>query len=301
MNAIELYNEGLMKAKEGAFDEAIELLEESLQRDPLHVNTYNVLGKLLIRKGALRKARKCWKTALTMDPPNRTALACLEASKRGKLLSRIGWSLAFAIALIGAVFAFKGANYHIQRLHTDLSTLISLLDERLSSPPGQTSTSAEQKPAEDPSQTSTPTSLRTKMLDSSGIKEVYSIAMQYHKNGKFDEAISQFKEILDFPSAHHLKDNAQYWIGESYYDKGDYKQALSEFKKVAALYPGGNKALDAQIKIAYCYHKLGEDEKALGLLTGLADDYPNKGPHAERAVRSLTRKIQSKSGNYPNL
>ncbi len=39
MNAIELYNEGLMKAKEGALDEAVELLERSLQKPPLHVNT----------------------------------------------------------------------------------------------------------------------------------------------------------------------------------------------------------------------------------------------------------------------
>ncbi len=207
--------------------------------------------------------------------------------------------MAFVLAPIGAFFAFKETDRHIQGLHTDLSNLNSLLGKGSSPPAGQISAPAEQNPTEGPLQTSTPTSLRTERLDSSGVKEIYSIAMQYHKNRKFDEAILKFKDILDYSLSHNLKDNAQYWIGESYYDKGDYKRALNEYKKVRVLYPRGNKVLDAQIKIAYCYHKLGEDEKALGLLTDLAEYYP-KGPHAERAVRSLIRKIQSKgNGGCP--
>ncbi len=299
MNAIELYNEGLTKTKDGALDEAIELLERSIEEDPWHVNTYNVLGKLLIRKGALKRARKCWERALTIDPLNRTALACLKASKRGKLLSRIGWPMAFALALIGTVFAFKEVDHQIKTLHADLSSFISLLNKGSSSVSKPVSISAEQISAEGPSQIFAPTSPGAKMLDRGKIREAYSIAMQYHRSGKYEKAILKFKEILAYPFPHDLKDNAQYWIGESYYDKGDYKRALKEYKKVKALYPNGNKVLDAQIKIAYCYHKLGEDEKALALLTHLADNYP-KEPHAERAVRSLIRKIQSKSQNPPS-
>jgi len=286
MNAIELYNEGLMKAKGGALDEAIELLERSLQEDPWHVNTYNVLGKLLIRKGALRRARKCWERALTIDPLNRTALSCLEVSKRGKLFSRIGWPMAFALVLIGAVFAFKEVEHQIKTLHADFSSFISLSNKESSSVTKPASISAEQISSEGPA----PTSPGAKMPDRGKIRGVYSIAMQYQRSGKFDEAILKFKEILAYPFPHDLKDNAQYWIGESYYDKGDYKRALEEYKKVKALYPKGNKVLDAQIKIAYCYHKLGEDEEALTLLRDLDGDYP-QAPHAERAIRNLIRKI----------
>ncbi len=286
MEAIDLYNEGLIKATEGALDEAIKLLERSLRKDPLHVNTYNVLGKLLIRKGALRKARWYWKRALTIDPLNRTALACLEASKGG--LSRIGWPLAFSLLLIGSIFAFRGAEQQIQTLHRELSTIGSRLEQGVFSPSRWTSPSAKQVPTEDSSQ--------IKPLDKGKIKEVYSLALQYHKNGDFERAIPKFEEILAYPYPHDLKDNAQYWIGESHYDQGDYKRALREYKKIKALYPRGNKVLDAQIKIAYCYYKLGEDGKALALLRELADN-PPKEPHAERAIQNLMRRIHSKLRN----
>ena len=73
-NAIQLYNEGLRNAKAGRLHEAIPLLERSIEADPSRVDGYNVLGKVLFQIGQTRKARRCWKTALELDPANTTGI-----------------------------------------------------------------------------------------------------------------------------------------------------------------------------------------------------------------------------------
>jgi len=102
--AIELYNIGLSNVKEGRLDEAIQVLSESIQNDPVHVNSHNLLGKTLIRKGKILQARRCWKSALKIDPLNATAIDCLRALNK-KPISYLKASIPWFIALLATLFA----------------------------------------------------------------------------------------------------------------------------------------------------------------------------------------------------
>ncbi|HID57470.1 TPA: tetratricopeptide repeat protein [Candidatus Poribacteria bacterium] len=103
--ALQLYNMALELAKEGRLDEAIDALKRSLSHDPYHVNTYNLLGKVYIRKGEFRRAKSSWKSALKLDPLNSTAISCLNALKSYGLLSRFKDHIALITAAIAIIVA----------------------------------------------------------------------------------------------------------------------------------------------------------------------------------------------------
>jgi len=307
MNALELYNEGLMKARAGEFDEAAELLREAIAKNPSHVNSYNVLGKVLIRTGSSKEARKCWETALTVDPLNRTAWACLQALEK-KSARKIVRSVVFAGVVVAAFVVLVSTNWGVRKIHTDLSALVALLNERLGSSPTDStqvvspapssehrdSTSSSLSPEAPSDSALTQASAPTAPMPSwkAEVLATYEAAMQDYKKRKFTQAISKFEEVLRVSSWHDLKDNAQYWIGECWYGKGNYERALKEFEKVERLYPRENKVLHARIKMAYSYYRLGENGKAMELLTRLQRE-PVKDSCGDRAIRRLLRRLGS--------
>lgn len=112
-HAVQLYNEGLRNAKAGNFDEAIPLLERSIEADPSRVDSYNVLGKVFFKIGQTRKARKCWKHAIELDPSNATALACLNASGPARWLYKAIVPALFILLALVLVWAFRSTRpYH---------------------------------------------------------------------------------------------------------------------------------------------------------------------------------------------
>lgn len=106
--AIELYNTGLKEVKEGRLDEAIQALSEAIQIDPVHVNSHNLLGKTLIRKGKILPARRCWRSALKIDPLNVTAIDCLKTLNKSllsHLLSSLKTFLPWLITILAVILA----------------------------------------------------------------------------------------------------------------------------------------------------------------------------------------------------
>ena len=318
MNAIELYNEGLMKARAGQFDEAAELLREAIAKNPSHVNSHNVLGKVLARTGSFKEARKCWETALTIDPLNRTAWACLQALEK-RTGRRIVWSVAFAAVFVAAFVVLVSTNQGVRKIHTELSALVALLHERLLSsadlgseadstetisptdgvyppdgvrPPPASEHIASTEAPSDSALIRVPAPTAPTPSWKSEVQAAYEAALWDYERRKFTRAMSKFREVRNVSHWHDLKDNAQYWIGECWYAKGDYERALTEFEKVKALYPRENKVLHARIKVAYCYYRLGEDGKAMDLVTRLQRE-PDKGACADQAIRKLLRRIGS--------
>jgi arylsulfatase A-like enzyme/Tfp pilus assembly protein PilF len=76
-------------------------------------------------------------------------------------------------------------------------------------------------------------------------------------NGKHEEAISKFKEIL--LSDPNIVD-AHFMLGNEYYKKDDYQEALKEFKKTLELKSDYDFAM---INLANTYEKLGKIDEAL--------------------------------------
>ncbi len=104
-------------------------------------------------------------------------------------------------------------------------------------------------------------------------KEKYLQGLSYHQNGKHDEAIEIFKQLLERDINNEYSDNAQFWIGECYFSLKLYSAAIVEFKKVFN-FPNSNKGDDAQYKLGVCYFALGDEGKARLAFQKLKENYP---------------------------
>lgn len=84
----------------------------------------------------------------------------------------------------------------------------------------------------------------------------YQAAFDLLKDGKYNEAISGFRQFLTtFPTS-ALADNAQYWLGEAHYVNKQYPDALRDFRMVLEKYPDSRKTPDALLKIGFCNYEL---------------------------------------------
>ena len=303
-NALDTYNEALTAAKAGRFDEAVDLLRAAISMDPSHVNSHNVLGKVLVRTGAIKEAKDCWKRALTLDPANQTARACLQSLKEKRLKKLVRY-----VAWVGGIVALFGlllsTNWSVRGIQTEFSELVALLHEQLFSsedstkvvsstsvstpivPTGVPFDSTLARPPVRSAVTPAPTPLRKEE-----VRPTYEAALRSYQSRRLRRAMGKFREVLNAPHPHAWKDNAQYWIGECWYEEGKYERALAAFEKVSALYPKGNKVLHARIKIAYCHYRLGEYDKAKECLNRLQHK-AIKDPYAQRAIRKLFRWLAS--------
>jgi tol-pal system protein YbgF len=92
-------------------------------------------------------------------------------------------------------------------------------------------------------------------VDSAGLgqDQLYNTAYLDFTRGKYDVAVTEFRQYVQrFPTSDNA-DNAQYWIGECYYSQGRYQDAEKEFRQVLTAYPDGNKAPSAAYKLALVY------------------------------------------------
>ena len=120
------------------------------------------------------------------------------------------------------------------------------------------------------------------------IKASYEAALKDYYDGKYDQAVGEFTEIIMISPKSDLADNAQYWIGECYYSMENYGHSLGEFQKVFS-YPDTDKDDDAQLKIAYCYLKMGDRERGVEEIKKFLSDFPNSEfvPGAREKLREL--------------
>jgi len=240
--AIKYYNAGLQYAKNRNLDDAIEFLKKAINRDPNHVNSYNVLGKVYIQKGDIRSARSCWHKALDIDPTDAVASQCLSATRTRRLqiqpytLMLITIIIMLATALI---INFLLSRHKINNLQSEIAE------------------ATKQPTVNIPEAVSIP-----KLETKSQVTETYNNALTEYRIGRYDSAIRMFQQILEYPPSHLFKDNAQYWLGECYYSKGKYDQALIEFQRVRKFFPKSDKIFYADLKSAYLYYEKGQVELA---------------------------------------
>ena len=251
--AIKYYNTGLQYAKNRNLDDAIEFLNEAITRDPNHVNSYNVLGKVYIQKGDISAARSCWHKALDIDPSDAVASQCLSATRTRHLQTQ-----PYTLILITIIIMLATAliiNFLLSR--HKINNLQSEIAEATKQTIDQTQFETDQITVNIPAPVSIP-----KLETKSKVTETYNNALMEYRTGRYDSSIKMFQQVLEYPPSHHLKDNAQYWLGECYYSKGKYDQALIEFQRVRKFFPKSDKIFYADLKSAYSYYKKGQVELA---------------------------------------
>jgi tol-pal system protein YbgF len=103
----------------------------------------------------------------------------------------------------------------------------------------------------------------------------YEHALAVYKEGKLEEAIGNFNELIKtFPKS-DLADNAQFWIGECYMALKRYEQAILAYQQVIKQYPKGNKVPDAMLRQALAFQAINDNTSAKLLLKKVIKNYPN--------------------------
>ncbi len=106
-------------------------------------------------------------------------------------------------------------------------------------------------------------------------QDLYDNAMALFKEGKYEEAIAQFRDFLKKYPSSDLSDNAQFWIGESYMAMKQYEKAILAYQEVIKKYPDGNKVPSAMLKQALAFYEIKDKVSARLLLKKIIRKYPN--------------------------
>jgi len=110
-------------------------------------------------------------------------------------------------------------------------------------------------------------------LSSEEFKRRYIRSLGLYQDGKYQDAIENFSDLVINSPDYPLADNCQYWLGESYYSLKNYKRALLEFQKVFE-FTDSDKWDDAQLKMGICYKNMGDARRAKEEFKKLLDYYP---------------------------
>lgn len=105
-------------------------------------------------------------------------------------------------------------------------------------------------------------------------RAAYQQAFDKLKEGRYDEAITLFRGVLNTYPNGKLTDNVQYWLGEANYVTRRYREAVDEFTKIITNYPQSQKLPDALLKLGFSYYELGEWAKAREHLEQVVSRFP---------------------------
>jgi len=112
-------------------------------------------------------------------------------------------------------------------------------------------------------------------VDSLAEQTDYQKAFNLLKEGRYDEAISEFNAFLSHYPNGQFSSNAQYWLGEANYVTRRFPAAVEEFNKVLESYPDSNKVPDAMLKLGFSYYELSDWEHTNSVLNQLVQRFPS--------------------------
>lgn len=128
--------------------------------------------------------------------------------------------------------------------------------------------------------------------DGAAREAAYQKAFGTLKDGRYAEAIKEFKSFTArYPSGDYA-DNGQYWLGEAYYVNRDFSSARDAFQKLIRDFPQSAKVSDAALKLAYIESDTGQAAKAKQMLNDVIKRYP--GSTAAKQAEKRLQKMQEK-------
>jgi len=105
-------------------------------------------------------------------------------------------------------------------------------------------------------------------------KAHYGLAWSYLKNGKFKQAIDEFKNTLEYANNPVVKVSSQIQIADAYQETARYDEALDIYSNILKTYPNTIYADYIQFQIGMCLLKKKDLEKAFLALKNLKNNFP---------------------------
>ncbi|MCU0734172.1 MAG: tol-pal system protein YbgF [Methylotetracoccus sp.] len=119
----------------------------------------------------------------------------------------------------------------------------------------------------------------------------YQKAFTTLKDGKYSDAIKEFKSFMAAYPNGEFSDNAQYWLAEAYYVTKDYGAARIAFEQVVKAFPQSAKVADAMLKVGFIDYDRGQYAEARTALADVVKRYPGSSA-AKLAEKRLERMQQ---------
>jgi len=111
--------------------------------------------------------------------------------------------------------------------------------------------------------------------DAAGRQAAYQKAFNTLKEGRYSDAVKEFKGFLAaYPSGEYV-DNASYWLAEAYYVNRDFSSARDSFRKVVKEFPQSSKVSDSLLKIGFIEYETGQWASAREILNDVMKRYPD--------------------------
>ena len=303
--AVKLYNESLNFAKQERYAEAIQPILKAVEIDPDYVNAHNLLGKIHIQEGDVKRAREYWLKALKIDPYNATASACLEASYPKPLLGgvrniiRLFTSLIVIGLIIYALFQLKiltNKTEVIEDKTKEIEQVITSIPKQPSSDSNITlpRKTPEDKPAqiaenqETTNQQRTTTNAPKAQLADQTTKRTDQESKQIAL--KIEDKSILNKQESDIPkTTENLIE--QYNQAQKLIRNGKYTEALATFSTLAQTsvshrYIIGN----SYFWMGICYKALGQPAKALESFKKVTAQNSYKEKETNNEIKALQRK-----------
>ena len=119
---------------------------------------------------------------------------------------------------------------------------------------------------------------------------LYQSGIADYNGGRYDLAIKDFQQYLQYYPDTELASNAQFYVGEAYYAQEEYPKAIDEYNKCLDRYPAGDKLPAAQLKKGYALLDLGQSQAGARELRSLIQRYPNsrEADLARQRLKGLT-------------
>lgn len=116
----------------------------------------------------------------------------------------------------------------------------------------------------------------------------YQKAFNILKEGKYADAVKEFKGFLQaYPSGEYVE-NASYWLAEAYYVTRDFNSSRDTFRKLLKDYPQGAKVADALLKLGYIEYETQQWANSKEILNDLLKRFPDA-PAAKLATQRLAK------------
>ena len=117
---------------------------------------------------------------------------------------------------------------------------------------------------------------------------LFDQASQDLTQGRYDLALTAFREYVQRAPGSSLADNAQYGVGECFFAQSRFDSAAVEYARVPARYPDGDRVPAALYKLALSQDKLGRAADSKKTLEDLVQRFPLSG-EAQLARERLGR------------
>ena len=119
--------------------------------------------------------------------------------------------------------------------------------------------------------------------------EIYDKTLGLYKDGRYEEAIADFKSFLKSYPESDLADNAHFWIGDCFRALKEYEEAILAYQRVINGYPKGNKVPSAMLHQGFAFEKINDMTTANLVFKKLVKNFP-KTREAESAKKRLRKK-----------